>query len=201
MFQSSPRAGVERRLCTQFQGAKFFSIRIALLLGRSRAAKHRTSESNRSDFAQTQSTCQPIGELTPSPTVSTPRFSPGCAAGATIGHKSGISNAVGNFLAYPGSAARFPASAAAEGHGKFIAGLAAAGRQVMRVGWLMTVQEIRGKQPSGSHDPLCACAREIELTEAPSRRMKLSTRSFRLLRPPTPSKRTQPRAAFWRAQR
>jgi hypothetical protein len=40
----------------------------------------------------------------------------------------------------------------------------------------MTVQEIRGKQPSGSHDPLCACAREIELTEAPSRRMKATPR-------------------------
>src|SRR5262249_45073556 len=90
-FESSRRAGVEHRLCTQFQAAKSCSIPIAMLLERSRAAKHRTSESNRSDFALTQSTCQPIGVLTPSLTVSTPRFSPGCAAGSTIGRKSGIS--------------------------------------------------------------------------------------------------------------
>src|SRR5262249_16755693 len=97
-FESSRRAGVEHRLCNQFQAAKSCSIRIALLLGRSRAAKHRTSESNRSDFALTQSTCRPIVVLTPSLTVSTPRFSPGCAVGATIGRQSGLSTRQQHFF-------------------------------------------------------------------------------------------------------
>src|SRR6516225_5087910 len=72
-----------RRLCTRSQGAKFYSIRIALLLGRWGAAERRASWSNRSEFSQTQSRCRPIGELGQPSSILTrlsPHLEPPCAA-------------------------------------------------------------------------------------------------------------------------